>query len=279
MALLAAALLCVPSAALAEEPAPPAPAGAEPAPGVFHVVGAELARWGKDSAALVTAPLSWDGTDWARFGVTSAGTLGLMLADKSVYDWVEGHKTDRSDRIANAIEPFGSAYAVGISAALLAGGLVFAAPETRDMGRDAIEASVLTGVLVNVVLKPAFGRERPYVSGGETVFHPFSSNASFPSGHTAEAFTVASVVAMRSDGWVVPTIAYTMASLVAVARVEQSAHFASDVFAGAVLGTAIGRFVVTRNRPREERSGLSLPPPVRVTLLAIPGGLALHATW
>ncbi len=202
-----------------------------------------------------------------------------MLADRSVYNYVEGHRTETSDRIANAIEPFGSVYAVGISAALLAGGLVFAAPETRDTGRDAIEASVLSGVLVNVVLKPAFGRERPTVSGGETVFHPFSSNASFPSGHTAEAFAVASVVAMRSDGWVVPTIAYTTASLVAVARVEQSAHFASDVFAGAVLGTAIGRFVVSRNRPRHEQAGPALPPPVRVTLLAIPGGLALHATW
>lgn len=199
-----------------------------------------------------------------------------MLVDKSVYDYVEGHRTERSDRVADAIAPFGAQYAVGISAALLAGGLVFRDPQVRDTGRDAIEASVISAVLVNAVLKPVVGRERPYDSGGETVFHPFSSNASFPSGHTTEAFAVASVVAMRSEGWVVPTVAYTVASLVGVSRVSQSAHFASDVFAGAVLGTAIGRFVVSRHRPKADPA---LPPPVRVTLLAIPGGLAVHAAW
>ena len=262
-----------------EVPAVFATPAAEGSPGLFRLVGAELSRWGKDSAALVTAPLSWDGTDWARFGSLSAGVGGLMLADKKVYEWVEDHRTSTSDRVANAIAPFGAEYAVGVSAALLVGGLVFKDPVIRDAGRDAIEASVISAVLVNVVLKPSFGRERPYDSGGETVFHPFSSNASFPSGHTTEAFAVASVVAMRSDGWFIPTIAYTTASLVAVARVEQSAHFASDVFAGAVLGTVVGRFVVARNWPAKELAGPSLPPAVRVTLLAISGGLALHAAW
>jgi membrane-associated phospholipid phosphatase len=123
-------------------------------------------------------------------------------------------------------------------------------------------------------MKPVFGRERPSDSGGATVFVPFSSNASFPSGHTAEAFTVATVIAMRSDGWIVPAVAYTVASLVAVSRVYQQSHFPSDTLAGAVIGNAVARFVVNRHRPKVPASGAP-----QVSLVAIPGGLGVHVSY
>lgn len=271
------------TAAFAQEDVPPpAPVAPEATPsptptakrGVFATVGAELGRWGSDSVALVKAPGSWDKTDWTRFGVLSASLGGLMLADRSVYRHVEDHRTESGDQFARAVTPVGAEYAFGVSASLLVGGLVFSAPGIRDTGREAIEASVLSAV-IGEIMKPVFGRERPYVSNGETVFHPFSREVSFPSGHTTEAFAVASVIAMHSDGWVVPTIAYTAASLVAVSRVEQSLHFTSDVFAGAVLGISVGRFVVTRHQPV-----LDGPPgAVQVTFVTIPHGVAVHASW
>ena len=248
---------------------------AAPGRGAFSLVGGELARWGSDSVALVKAPASWDATDWERFGLLSAGLGGLFLADEPVYRYVEEHRTEAGDRFARAVTPFGQEYAFGLSVGLLAGGLVFSAPGTRDTGRDAVEASVLSFVIANLVLKPVIGRERPYVSNGETVFDPFSHDPSFPSGHATEAFAVASVIAMRSEGWVVPTLAYTTASLVAVSRVEQSLHFTSDVFAGAVLGITVGRFVVSRHRPAPDGP----PPATRVTLVAIPHGVAVHVSW
>lgn len=241
----------------------------------FSFVGAEMARWGSDSVALVKAPASWDGTDWERFGLLSAGLGGLFLVDEPVYGYVEDHRTEAGDRFARAVTPFGQEYAFGLSVGLLAGGLVFSAPGTRDTGRDALEASVLSFVIANVVLKPVIGRQRPWVSDGETVFDPFSHDPSFPSGHATEAFAVASVIAMRSEGWVVPTLAFTTASLVAVSRVEQSHHFTSDVFAGAVLGVTVGRFVVSRHRPPPDGPS----PAARVTLVAIPHGLAVHVSW
>ena len=198
-----------------------------------------------------------------------------MLVDEPIYDYCEAHRSPAGTDFAEAVAPFGQQYALGLSVGLLAGGLVFSAPGTRDTGRDALEASILSGVLVNYVLKPAFGRMRPYESNGETVFEPFSSKGSFPSGHATEAFAVASVISMRSDGWVVPTIAWTTASLVAVSRVVESHHFASDVVAGAVLGASIGRFVVRRHTPASDAP----PPAVRVTVVAIPHGIAVHASW
>jgi len=51
----------------------------------------------------------------------------------------------------------------------------------------------------------------------------------------------------------VPTAAYTLATLVALDRVNTRAHFASDVFAGAVLERSRVVFLVARHgeRPHE----------------------------
>ncbi len=256
-------------------PALAAPEDAAPVTGVVSAVGAELGRWGVDAAAFVTAPVSWEESDWGRFGALSAGVGALMLADESVYHWVGDHRTDAGDRFSRAIAPFGQEYAYCLSAGLLAWGLASSDTAIRDTGRDAVQALVLGTVLVNLALKPVIGRQRPYVTDGETVFHPFSWDASFPSGHATEAFALASVLSMHSEGWVVPTVAYTLASLVAVSRVQQSMHFTSDVFAGAVLGASIGRFVVSRHRASRDDPS----PRVGITLLPIPHGLAVRASW
>ena len=242
--------------------------------GVFGAVKDEVVRWGEDSVALVKAPASWDRGDWTIFGGTVAGIGGFMVGDKEAYEWAVRNQSVSRDNTATYVSKFGAEYAIGISVGLLAGGLAFGDHGVRDTGRDAVEASILSGILVNVVFKPVFGRERPYESGGATVFKPFSSNSSFPSGHSTEAFAVASVIAMRSDGWLVPTVSYTVASLVTVSRVYQQAHFPSDVLAGAVFGTAVGRFVVGRHQPPRPATRAA-----ELTVVPLPGGLALHLSY
>jgi len=67
---------------------------------------------------------------------------------------------------------------------------------------------------------------------------------SFPSGHTTAAVAVATVVAEEWHG--VPGVAvaaYGLAGLVGVSRINDDAHWASDVVAGAVLGWACGHAV------------------------------------
>jgi membrane-associated phospholipid phosphatase len=208
------------------------------------------------------------------FGGTIAGIGGFMAEDRNAYRWAVRNQSPSRDTTARYVSKFGAEYAIGLSAGLLAGGLAFGDRGVRDTGRDAVEASILSGLLTNVVFKTAFGRERPTESVGATVFKPFSSNASFPSGHATEAFSVASAIAMRSDGWVVPTVSYTVASLVAVSRVYQRAHFPSDVLAGAAFGTAVGRFVVGGHQ-----SARPAAREARFTVVPMPGGLALHISY
>ena len=94
------------------------------------------------------------------------------------------------------------------------------------------------------------GRRRPNADDGAYAFKPFSANcASFPSGHTTQAFVLASAISANYESPWVKVSSYSLASAVGMARIEQNAHHASDVFAGALIGTAIGLGIHHFNGP------------------------------
>lgn len=67
----------------------------------------------------------------------------------------------------------------------------------------------------------------------------------FPSGHTAAAFSIATVFAgTYSDRKLVSWLAYTLASVVAVTRMVEHEHWASDLIPGALIGYGCGRQVL-----------------------------------
>ncbi len=218
--------------------------------GVFPALGNEARRYGRDTIGLITAPLSWDRQDREKAAVFGVVLGSLFLADKSINEQGIDSRSSTTDSVSTASQQFGAEGGFAVAASLIAAGLVFHSPATRDTGRDALEAAVIAGLLDNVI-KRISGRERPINSNGETVFEPGSSNASFASGHTTVAFAVASVIAARSPGWIVPGLAYAAATLVGFDRINSQAHFASDVFAGAVLGTVTGRWLVHRHQAEE----------------------------
>ncbi|HEV2424207.1 MAG TPA: phosphatase PAP2 family protein [Terriglobia bacterium] len=114
--------------------------------------------------------------------------------------------------------------------------------------------AVLDSTLVEAAMKASFRRVRPAeVPKGANFWDTFteargglfSGSASFPSGHTITAFSIATVFANRYSRhrWV-PWVAYGLATAVGFSRVTLQAHFVSDVFAGAVLGYSISHYVV-----------------------------------
>lgn len=254
-----------------EEPTP-ATAPAEPSAFArfFRALGNEAKRYGRDSVALVRAPLGWDSGDWRRAAGTGLVLVGLLLVDREIDRKTQQQRSLTTDRVSAATTALGGGVGRDLAALVLVSGLAVGDSDLRDTGRDALEAAFLTRVLVKYVLKPGFGRERPEDSGGRAVFRPGSGNDSFPSGHATQAFAIASVVASRSKGWVIPTIAYAAAGAVAFDRVNDRAHFASDVAAGALLGTAVGRFLVERHR--SERGGL---PVVSIDVVPMARGVAV----
>lgn len=122
----------------------------------------------------------------------------------------------------------------------------------RQSGLFATEA-LGDAMVADYALKSIFGRLHPSdIQARGDFTHtwfkypaPLSSNpGSFPSGHSAMAFAVASVLSRRyhRHRWV-PWVVYGAATIIALSRIPDQAHFASDVFAGAALGYAIGHFV------------------------------------
>ena len=95
--------------------------------------------------------------------------------------------------------------------------------------------------LASQVIKHLFGRARPSLIDMVGPFHfdlmaLQSTYASMPSGHAVSAFAMA-----VSLGWMAPRLRWPLlglALLVAISRVVISAHYPSDVLAGAGLGTA-----------------------------------------
>ena len=123
-------------------------------------------------------------------------------------------------------------------------------PNGRRASAHGLIAVGLTSITANLAAKRLFPRyrpERPVANGRRDVRMPTSS--SFPSGHTASAFAFATVISVELPQFSFPL--YGLASAVGWSRVHTGVHFPSDVWAGALLGSAIGSAVlrVTRRRP------------------------------
>src|SRR3989442_12582696 len=116
--------------------------------------------------------------------------------------------------------------------------------QLTDIGVRGILAQLGIAAVIQI-LKHLIGRPRPrFAHGDELVLGPSLDSGldSFPSGHAANAFGAATVLA-----WFFPAVRaplFLVAGLVAVSRVLRGSHFPTDVWAGAVLGVVIGSMVV-----------------------------------
>ena len=108
--------------------------------------------------------------------------------------------------------------------------------------RQALILSSLMGVeslLLNQGIKPFFRRERPTTKGDQRFKIRKPSTSSFPSGHASSAFFAAVVLSGWST-WPAIVLWFACALIVATSRVAVRIHHASDIFAGAFIGAAMG---------------------------------------
>ena len=202
-----------------------------------------------DVKHVLTAPVRWQDNEWKNLGYAAIGIAGIgMIADRPVMNWMR--RQPRDNRFMLKVERFGAEYSVYTVAGFYLAGL--AGNQTAlEVAQDGIAASLIASGIVTPALKFASGRARPRENLGTGTFHPFnlgySTNSSFPSGHTTEAFALASVIANHYTDTRVTCASYSIASLVGIARMYHDAHFASDVTAGALIGTLVGKSVVAHN--------------------------------
>jgi membrane-associated phospholipid phosphatase len=262
------------------EPAKPEPEKKPSVPKIAgQVVVKEVTRYLSDSIAYMGAPLHWGRADFYQAAGAGVVIGSLIAADPNIYRRIQDARSNFTNNVAAATTVFGAGGAWGTAGGLIIVGLVSGQDGIRDMGRDSLETLVFATTINDLFLKPTFGRWRPSESDGQNKFDPFSKHNSFPSGHATTAFSVASVVAMRAPGWIIPTIAYGLATVVAFDRVNDQAHFMGDVVAGAMFATATGRFLVKRHRGEAHTAGAVEDHSMNLEVVPIRDGAALRITW
>ena len=110
--------------------------------------------------------------------------------------------------------------------------------------RALLAETLVAMVAVNtaqVALKHAFRRARPMGPVSWWDIHA-PDQFSFPSGHTMNAFAVATLVTVHVP--VAAPLAFAVAASVGASRVVLELHYVSDVAAGATLGTVLAAAAV-----------------------------------
>jgi membrane-associated phospholipid phosphatase len=211
--------------------------------------------WGQPPAHISPQNLSgknkfkslWGPKDTFFLGAALTGTAGVFLFDSDLRERIQKNRSSEIDTLSDGLNLIGHPlFDLGIGGAVYAAGRLQADDELAETGLLATEAVLGAEALV-VVLKTGVGRLRPESEADESSFRPFSLKSdydSFPSGHTAGAFALASVFTQRSQAPWVPWAAYGFAGLVGAARLVSDDHWASDVLAGAAIGEIMGRLSV-----------------------------------
>jgi len=207
-----------------------------------------------------TAPVAtW--RDAALAGAFVAGTALLLPADRRIERAMQAgpiqHTTvlrDGADGLTALADPGTLILAGGT----YLGGLVTHHRRVAALGLHVGEALVIAGA-ISEGLKGIAGRARPIYDPTQPFSFRFGRGfsddrvASFPSGEATLAFAAASAVTAETARWGsggtkwVGPISYGLATGVALSRLYKDQHWASDVVAGAGIGTLSGLLVVRWN--------------------------------
>jgi undecaprenyl-diphosphatase len=102
---------------------------------------------------------------------------------------------------------------------------------------ETVEFFGISGLAVVVILvKFMVKRKRPEGEWGG--IYRNTDPHSFPSGHAARAFLIATIASALAPPWLA-LVLWVWAPLVALARVAMGVHYLSDIVAGAVLGIIV----------------------------------------
>ena len=143
-------------------------------------------------------------------------------------------------------------------------------PLAMDLGLELFGVRSIDGYPdILIATATSFLSEALIVNGLKLVVNEQRPNGSeynsFPSGHTATAFTGAELVRMEY-GWGWGAAAYVAATAVAYGRVYHNTHWWWDTAAGALIGVASAQIGYNSVRPIKKLFGIDLPKEARVSL-------------
>jgi len=215
-----------------------------------------------------TAPFKFKTKEWLITGAAAGITAGLIIVDEDVDRWARVQKQNHNwiNKSSPFITKFGDTYGFY---SVAAGALLSSAFKNEKGVKTCLLASqamITSGLWVHLI-KLLTCRERPKAAyiiskseGGKwygpfaiydqdsAIKKPYSAFDAFPSGHTAVAFSIATVFASQyNDKKVIPVLCYSAATMVGISRMTEHEHWVSDVFVGGLIGYLCGRQVVAHD--------------------------------
>ena len=254
-------------------------------------LSAQAVPSGPDSIGGSRAQL-FTGRDAALAGLFAIGTVAMFPLDQRIAHDMAGSSLKRNSFVKHSADAFRVTAIPG--SAIIGGGLyligrVSGNSRMADLGLHGTEA-LLVGQAIGSITKGTLGRARPYMVADSNAadfeflrgFRKGNDYSSLPSGHTIAAFAAAAAVTAETSRWwphstpYIGTVMYGGATMVALERLYNDKHWASDVVLAAGIGTFSGLKVVKYNhdhpRNRVDRVLMSasiLPGPDGRTTIAL----------
>ncbi len=231
----------------------------------------------------------FQGSDAAWAAAFLAGTAALAPVDRYLAERLQDPRLQQSRSLRYTATSFRvlahPGALVGVTGAY-AIGRITGNEGLADVGLHA-GAALVVAEGATYLGKFLAGRARPRVAAGDAFDFELLRGLtfdfqSFPSGHTSAAFAVASALTNEAgerrprDQWWIGALLYSGAALGGISRMYNNEHWASDIAAGAALGTFAGWKVVeyTHGRPGNDLNSLflnvSVQPGRGVTLSLLP---------
>lgn len=200
---------------------------------------------------FVRRDLYWTSAALVATGVTSA--FDVRIAHWTQQPSVQGSSSRH--QLVNDLTKVNEGTVIGASLITYGVGRLVHSGTVADVGLHVAEANILTSVIGQAIRGP-LGRARPSVSPDDQYHFQFGrgftqfNNRSFPSLHAAAGFAAAAAVSAEvhernpdAAWWVSPAL-FTVATIPGLTRFYLDQHWASDIIAGAFLGTLMGNRVV-----------------------------------
>jgi hypothetical protein len=173
--------------------------------------------------------------------------IPIAIATVVLIEGVDTHVSRQFDVGSDAATAADNASNALLGAEFGAAALTYAAgcegghSHARRAGFAAMEAAGY-GISADLLLKAVFNREYPSNARGDARF--WHGGKSFPSGHAATSWAIASAMAHQypQKRWVKWT-AYGAATGISVLRLAALKHFPSDIVVGGTLGYVTGSYI------------------------------------
>jgi len=199
-----------------------------------------------DQIGLWTSPskVHFSDTTWM---VPLGGLAAALFVTDSGYS---RHLSNDPNRIQDFrhVSDYGLYSMVGAGAGTYFLGLMTHNEHQRETGFLSGQAAIDTLAIVET-LKYASGRQRPIDGTGNGEF--WKGGSSFPSLHSAEAWSIAGIFAHEYSNPFVKFLSYGLATTVSVSRINAKEHFPSDVLIGAAIGYLTSEYVYRKHHNPE----------------------------